>query len=253
RDGAGAHHTYRLDGPQDLEQALAQTGLNHAPRLYTMEEFIEGHEGFFDTLSVDGQVVFEGICHYYPGVLEAMRTRESAQIVVTNRIESEGYQELRKLGRRVIRELDIETAPTHMEWFFGPRGLSFSEIGARPPGCRLWDLYSAANDFDLYTEWARAVCWGCIEQQPSRRYAAGLVSIRPDRDGTIQGYTGVDEIQRRYGPHLLEVQLPAPGRHTSPVGAGYLAHAYVWVRHPDYDACRSMLDDIGRTVHMWAS
>ena len=39
-----------------------------------------------------------------------------------------------------------------MEWFYGPKGLSFSEIGARPPGCRLWDLYNFANDFDIYTD-----------------------------------------------------------------------------------------------------
>jgi hypothetical protein len=40
-----------------------------------------------------------------------------------------------------------------MEWFFGPRGLKFSEIGCRPPGVGVWDLYCAANDFDLYREW----------------------------------------------------------------------------------------------------
>ena len=44
-------------------------------RKVTMEEFITGHEGFWDTLTVGGKVVYEQVCHYYPNVLEAMRTR----------------------------------------------------------------------------------------------------------------------------------------------------------------------------------
>ena len=39
------------------------------------EEFIEGHEGFCDTLAIGGEPVHEFISHYYPNVLEAMRTR----------------------------------------------------------------------------------------------------------------------------------------------------------------------------------
>jgi hypothetical protein len=41
--------------------------------------------------------------------------------------------------------LGIGTAATHMEWFFGPKGLKFSEIGCRPPGVGHWDVYCAAN------------------------------------------------------------------------------------------------------------
>jgi hypothetical protein len=41
-----------------------------------------------------------------------------------------------------------------MEWFFGPKGLKFSEIGCRPPGVGVWDLYAAANEIDIYREWA---------------------------------------------------------------------------------------------------
>jgi carbamoylphosphate synthase large subunit len=253
RDGAGAQSTYRLDSLAELQQAIAETGLDKAPRFFTMEEFITGHEGFYDTLTVNGQVVFEGICHYYPGVLEAMRSRWiSPQIVTTNRIDAPGYDEVKRLGREVIAQLGLTTTATHMEWFYGPRGLSFSEIGARPPGCTLWDIYCEANEFDLYTEWARGVCWSANEHRPTRRYAAGLVSVRPSQDGVVRGYTGVEEIQRRYGEHLFRLHLPPPGSLTNPVGAGYLAHAYAFVKHPDYDACRAILDDIGRTLKMWA-
>ena len=31
-----------------------------------------------------------------------------------------------------------------------------------------------------------------------------------------------------------------------------MANAYVRMRHPDYDMLRGMLDDVGRTVHVYA-
>jgi len=71
-----------------------------------------------------------------------------------------------------------------MEWFAGPKGLKFSEIGCRPPGVRTWDLYCHANEMDLYRDWAFAVTQGRVTQKPSRRYSAGLIALRPDQDGT---------------------------------------------------------------------
>ncbi|MCB9760392.1 MAG: ATP-grasp domain-containing protein [Alphaproteobacteria bacterium] len=253
RAGAGAAATYRIDSAADLERAIAETGLDQRARPFTMEAFLSGHEGFYDTLTINGQVAFEGICHYYPNVLEAMRTREvAARIVVTNRLDAPGYAELRQLGRRVITALGVTTSATHMEWFFGPEGLKFSEIGARPPGVHLWDIYCAANEFDLYTEWARAVCWGVMEAQPSRRFAGGLLSIRPDRDGVVRGYTGAEEIQRRYGDNIIAAHLPPVGSRTQPIEAGYRANAWLYLRHPDYDGCKAMMDDIEATLKMYA-
>jgi carbamoylphosphate synthase large subunit len=254
RDGAGAHSTYRIDDVADLVRAITETGIDRRPLPFTMEEFVSGHEGFFDTLTCNGEVIFEAVCHYYPNVLEAMRTRWiSPQILISNRLDAPGYSELRQFGRKVVRELGLDTTASHMEWFYGPKGLSFSEIGARPPGCRVWDLYCYANDFDLYVEWARALTGGQANPQPSRRYAAGCISIRPSQDGTITGYSGVEEVQRKYREWILEAHLPSVGSRTADVGAGYLGHAWMWVRHPDYDQCRAMLDDIGRTLKMWAA
>ncbi len=253
RDGAGAHGTYKIDSEVELEQAISVVGLDRFEQYFTMEEFVDGHEGFFDTMTINGKVVFEGICHYYPGVLEAMRTRWiSPQIVTTNRIDAEGYDEVRKLGRKVVKELGIGTAPTHMEWFFGSKGLSFSEIGARPPGCNFWDVYCAVNDFDLYTEWARAICWGDTWSEPSRQHSGGLVAIRPNRDGIVKGYDGVDVVMDRYGEFIIRKHLPVPGSRTQGVEGGYLANAWFKVRHPDYDTVRHMLSDIGHTVKMYA-
>jgi hypothetical protein len=182
-----------------------------------------------------------------------MRTRWiSPQIVVTNRMDEPGYTELVALGARVITAMGLGTTATHMEWFFGPKGLKFSEIGARPPGVNHWDLYSAANEIDLYREWAHAIVHGRTSAQPSRRYAAGVVALRPDRDGHIHGYEGVDALQARLGEWIMDAHLPPPGTPTQPVEAGYLANAWVRMRHPDYDTLREMLDLVGRTLTVHA-
>src|SRR6266581_2001149 len=237
-----------------MKQALREAGVPTAASA-AANSAVEGHEGFYDTITVDGEVAVDFASHYYPNVLEAMRARWiSPQFVSTNRIDTAPeYAELREMGRRVIAALGIETSATHMEWFFGPKGLKFSEIGCRPPGVGAWDLYSAGNDMDVYRAWANAITRGETGPAPSRRYAAGIVALRPDRDGQIAGYSGVEELQREHGEWVIDAHLPPPGTPTQPVEAGYMANAYVRMRHPDYDALRGMLDAVGRTLHVYAS
>jgi len=250
--GAGASGTYRVDDDERLERVIRETGLVDGHEV-AVEEFIEGHEGFIDTLTINGKVGHEFITHYYPNVLVAMRERWiSPQMVATNRIDEPGYAEAREMTRQVIEILEIGTSATHMEWFFGPKGLKFSEIGCRPPGVGQWDVYNAANEIDLYFEWAHALVHGSIHTKPSRRYAAGMIALRPDRDGRIQGYSGVDEIAGKYGENIVAAHLPDPGTPTQPVEAGYMANAWMRLRHPDYDALRGIMNDIGETVKVHA-
>ncbi|HPG23407.1 MAG TPA: ATP-grasp domain-containing protein [Amaricoccus sp.] len=252
RDAAGASGTYLARDAGELERVARASGLaDGAPA--AIEEFIEGHEGFYDTLAIDGAVGHDFISHYYPNVLDGMRTRWiSPQIVATNRMDSPGYDEVKEMGRRVIGALGIGTAATHMEWFFGPKGLKFSEIGCRPPGVGQWDSYCAGNDFDLYREWAMAVCHGRTDRRPSRRFACGIIALRPDRDGRILGYEGAEEIWRRYGDLVVGHHFPAAGTPTQPVEAGFMANAWMRVRHPDYDELRRILDEIGATIQVRA-
>jgi carbamoylphosphate synthase large subunit len=253
RSGAGALDTVRADDAAGLDAALEVFGGQGADSI-AVEEFVEGHEGFYDTITIDGQVTLDFVSHYYPTVLQAMRTRWiSPQFISTNRVDTAPeYGELRDMGRRVIAALGIGTSATHMEWFFGPKGLRFSEIGCRPPGVGAWDLYSAGNDMDIYREWANAIVHGGTNATPSRRYASGMVAVRPDRDGNITGYSGVDELQQQYGEWVIDAHLPDPGTPTQPVAAGYMANAYVRMRHPDYDTLRGMLDAVGQTLHVSA-
>jgi carbamoylphosphate synthase large subunit len=252
RAAAGASGTYRADNAGELEQVLRDSGVADGESA-AIEEFITGHEGFYDTLTVNGEVRHDFVSHYFPNVLEAMRTRWiSPQIICTNRMQSPDYAELYELGRRVIDVLGITTAPTHMEWFFGPKGLKFSEIGARPPGVGQWDVYCYANEFDLFREWALAVTHGHGEASPSRRYACGIIALRPDRDGHISHYDGADKIWWRYRDNIVTQHFPDPGTPTQPVEAGYMANAWMHVRDPDYDRLREIMNAIGETIQVRA-
>jgi hypothetical protein len=243
-----------VDDQEQLGHVLADFG-NKGVGSIAVEEYVEGHEGFYDTLSIDGHPAADFACHYFPNVLEAMRTRWiSPQYVSTNRIDSVAdYEEVREMGRRVIEALGIGTSATHMEWFFGPKGLKFSEIGCRPPGVGAWDLYSAGNDLDLYREWANAIVHGNVGAHPSRQYSSGIVALRPERDGNIAGYSGIDEIQGRHGAWVIDAHFPDPGTPTQAPEAGYFANAYVRMRHPDFDVLHGMLDDVGRTITVHAT
>jgi D-alanine-D-alanine ligase-like ATP-grasp enzyme len=253
RDGAGAKDTTRVDSDAELAHALTEFG-SHGAESIAIEEFVEGHEGFYDTIAHDGYVVHDWTTHYYPNVLEAMRARWiSPQFVTTNRMaDSDFYAEVAAMGARVIEALGIGTSATHMEWFHGPKGLRFSEIGCRPPGVGCWDLYSSSNDVDVYREWAHVITHGMPEHAMRRPYSAGIVALRPDTNGQIKGYSGIDEIQGKYGRWIIDGHFPPEGHHTQPVEAGYMANAYVRMRHPDYDTLRGMLDDVGQTIHVYA-
>ncbi len=253
RDAAGAAGIYRADDDAGLERAIEDSGVNQGAGV-AVEEFIEGHEGFYDTLCLEGQVVHDFTSHYYPGVLEAMRTRwVSPQIVATNRIDvDEAYAEVKEMGAKVIQALGIGTSATHMEWFFGPKGLKFSEIGCRPPGVLVWDLYSEGNDLDLYVEWAKLIVHGKTDAQASRRFSAGMIALRPDRDGHIVRVDGLEEAHQRYGRYLIDEHIPGPGSATQPIEGGYMANAWMRLKHPDYDGLREVMDRIGEDVQVRA-
>src|SRR5258705_7735178 len=66
RDGAGASGATRVDTDAELAAALSAFG---GYRSIAVEEFIEGHEGFYDTLSINGRIAHDFATHYYPNVL----------------------------------------------------------------------------------------------------------------------------------------------------------------------------------------
>src|SRR5205807_7676357 len=111
RAAASAAGTVRVDGQAEHETTLSALGAAGTDSI-AVEEFVEGHEGFYDTLCIDGRPAYDFASHYFPNVLEAMRERWiSPQFIATNRIDSApDYEQVRVLGQRVIESLGIGTS-----------------------------------------------------------------------------------------------------------------------------------------------
>ena len=210
RDGAGASGTNRVDNAARARATRSRAAASTSGRSVAVEEFIEGHEGFYDTLTIDGQVVHDFVSPLLPE--RARGDAHALDLAAVRRDEPHRHRAGLRRGQGDGPEgrstlLGIETSATHMEWFFGPKGLKFSEIGCRPPGVRAWDLYNVGNDIDLYREWAMAVVHGRPSQRPSRRFAAGhhRAAPRPRRPhrrlrGPRRDRRGVRRLHHRHAP-----------------------------------------------------
>lgn len=229
-DGAGARQTYRLDDQAGLERYLA----THSPgpgREALCEEFLTGQEHSFDSVCLDGQVVWSSINHYYPGPLEVMENRWIQWCVLLPReVDDPRYAGIRAAAPAALAALGMKTGLSHMEWFLRPNGrVAISEVGARPPGAQFTTLISYAHDFDLNLAWARLMVYDQFDP-PARPYAAGVAYLRGQGTGRVVAVHGLDVAQKEIGGLAVEVRLPATGQ---PPSSSYEGEGYVIVRHPE--------------------
>ncbi len=250
REGFGTLDTFRVESKAELEAALDKLKPT-SERALIVEEFVDGHEGFYDTITAANGIAHSFIGHYYPSCLAALQDRAiSPQIAVTNRSEEPTYAELHSAAARVNAALQLSNTATHMEWFFGSKGLKISEIGARPAGERIWDMHQAGNEFDIYLSWADAALFGRKSGTPTRKYATGSVQIRPPKEGRYEGHRGVEIVQRTLAGSIIESQIPAPGTPTQPLERGWHQNTWFRLRDENYDRLREKLDYIARTVRV---
>ena len=151
------------------------------------------------------------------------------------------YDEVREMGARVIEALGIGTSATHMEWFYGPKGLRFSEIGCRPPGVGAWDLYSAANDVDVYREWAHAHRARLGPDRPMSRRVLRRHRRAAPRPATARSRATAASTRSSGALRRLDHRrAPARHRHAAPSRS----RPATWptpgsgCSHPDYDTLR---------------
>ncbi len=72
RSALGGLGTFRVENQAELEAAATRLKIDRGESA-AVEEWVEGHEGFYDTLSIEGEVVHEFVSHYYPNVLRGAR------------------------------------------------------------------------------------------------------------------------------------------------------------------------------------
>lgn len=247
--GAGSAHTHDVRDGAALAAAIADIG---EQREVSVEEFIEGEEFTFDTVCAGGQILYENIAWYRPKPIIGRAVEWiSMQTVNLRDIDRPELAKGRELGRRVIETLDFRTGFTHMEWFLTPDGDAvFGEIGARPPGGRSVDLMNYTHDFDIYVGWAEAVTDRPFTQVANRRYNAAAIFKRARGQGRICAVHGLEELRRRYGPHIVvEDLLPlgAPRRNWKQT---LISDGYLIVRHPELDRTLEIADAVGRELQL---
>ena len=54
------------------------------------------------------------------------------------------------------------------------------------------------------------------------------------------------------GRWIIDAHIPPPGTPTQPVAAGYMANAWIRMKHESYDELRRMLDVTGENVKVRA-
>lgn len=228
--GAGAKSTFRLDDADEL-----RVWLSSAPptpdRAAMMEEFLTGEEGSFDSVMVDGELVWHSASYYIPTPLEVLRIPWIQwQVLFPRHIDGPEFDGVRDLVPHALRALGLRTGFTHLEWFRRPDGsVALSEVAARPPGAQISSMLNLAHDFDLYSAWAQLQVYGSFDP-PTRKWAVGTAFLRGQGSGRITAVHGLDDMHREIGQLIVDVSLPQPGRMSSGI---YEGDGFVTVRHAE--------------------
>jgi hypothetical protein len=251
-DGAGSADTYRCDTPADLDAAL--TAVRHVPEV-NVEEYVEGEEFTFDTISIGGNIAYENVAWYRPKPLVA-RLNEwiSPGVIALRDLEPEPIRRGRDLGRAVLAALGWTTGMAHMEWFLDAHGDAvFGEIGGRAPGGRLTHVMNYGSNLDLFRGWAEAIVKGSFSQPIDRRYNAGAVFKRAHGQGRIQAHEGLDHLLRRYGEHVAHLDLVPVGQPRRDWRQVVTGDGWVVIRHPDLDSTIEIFDAFAAELRIVAS
>ena len=226
--GAGALQTYRVENMDQLRRALAVQPPS-ATNPVLLEEFVQGKEHSFETVSIDGQAVWHSLTHYYPTPLHVLENPWIQWCLVLPReVDSSEYDDIRAAGRKALDVLGMSTGLTHMEWFRRADGsIAISEVAARPPGAQITTLVSRAHDMDFVQAWARVMIYKEFEP-PERRYAAGAAFLRGQGEGRVRAVHGWDIVQRELRELITDVKLPETG---SAQSSSYEGEGFVIVRH----------------------
>ena len=243
--GAGATGTYRLDDAAALGRYLAANPPAAAAPVLC-EEFLSGAEHSFDSVAIDGRIVFWSVSRYLPSPLTVVQNPWIQWCVLLPR-ELDGFDDIRRVGAAALGALGLSTGMTHMEWFRRPDGsIAVSEVAARPPGAQFTTLLSYAHDADFYAAWPRLVIADRFVV-PARRWAVGAAYVRGHGSGRVRRVHGLDVAQRELGALVVEARLPEPG---TPQGAGYEGSGHVILRHHDTALVETALRRLVSTIRV---
>jgi len=244
--GAGAKATWRVVDPDQLAEAMAS--LQPSPQREVLaEEFLQGQEYSFETITIGGKPLFHSISRYLPSPLEVLENPWIQWACVLPRdISGPEYDEARKLGFATIDALGLDTAVTHMEWFRRTDGtLAVGEIALRPPGAQITEMTGIAHGMDFKRAWARTMIDGAFDGPWERKYATGVAFFRGMGRGRVTSVVGLKEAQAKVGHLVVKANLPQVG---APRQDTYEGDGFAIVRHEDtdvvVDAIKTLIDTV---------
>lgn len=229
--GMGAKATFRVNDLGALLRAVAGMGVS-AARPVLAEEFLQGEEYSFETITVGGAVRMHSVSRYLPSCLEVLENPWIQWCCLLPReIDGSDFDGARAMGFGAIKALGLDTGMTHMEWFRRADGsLAIGEIAQRPPGANITRMTGLAHDVDPYRAWARAVVDDAFDGPWERKYAVGCAFLRGMGQGRVAAVTGVHEAHEAVGRLVVEAKLPTIG---APKSDSYEGDGYVIVRDRD--------------------
>jgi hypothetical protein len=249
--GAGSMDTMKAGSAEELERALAQVKSYDE---VNVEEFIEGEEFTYDTICIDGRIVYENVCYYRPNPLIARSTEWiSPQTIALRDLSPPDVKAGIALGHDVLKALEFGTGFTHMEWFYtSKKEAVFGEIAARPPGAHTVDLMNFVGDVDLFSGYAEADLKGTFSTSAHRKYNAANIFKRAQGRGRIRRVEGLESILARFGEHIAHMDLLPVGAERRNWIQTLVSDGYVVVRHPDLQACYDISDAVGTDLQLYA-
>ena len=249
--GAGSADTYKCENAKELDETLVKMrGVGEA----SCEEYIEGEEFTFDTVSIAGKPAYENVAQYLPKPLEMRSLQWVSPVIITVRDMAQAkIQGGITLGRKVLTALGMGDGFTHMEWFLTPKGEAiFGEIGCRPGGAHIVDQMNYTSDIDLFREWARVAVHGRFEADARRKYNVGIVFKRALGEGRITRIDGLNEWLHMCGDSVVEEKLLRPGTPRRNWKHTLLSDGHVLVRHPDWATAHRMSFAAATDIRMFA-
>jgi biotin carboxylase len=245
--GAGAKATARCADEAALREFLTASR-PAVGREVLVEEFVQGREYSFDSVTLHGQHVFHNICSYHPTPLTVMENPWIQWCVVLPReLHGEGFAAIQRHGPRALATLGMWTGMSHMEWFRRRDGsIAIGEVAARPPGAQFMTLMSYVHDVDMYRAFAQLMVFETFAP-PARKFAAGAAYLRGQGEGKVRAVHGLDEVRQKLGEVIVETRLPQIGQAAS---GSYEGEGFVVVRHRETAVVEAAVAQIVKTIRI---
>jgi hypothetical protein len=249
--GPGAADTLRIESSGEIERVA---GLLRRDPEVTLEELVDGEEYTFDTVCVEGEILYYNISWYRPRPRVGRAVEwVSPQTVTLREVDLPRFDAGRRMGKAVLRALGYRTGFTHMKWILRPDGEAvFADIAARPPEARAVELMNCASDIDLFSGWAEATCKHRFSQVVRRQYNAAVIFKRARGDGRISRIEGLEYLMARYGPHVVSVDLLPVGSPRRDWRRTPLSDGNIVVRHPNLESTLEIADHVATDLQIWA-